>query len=673
MKRRDFLRSSLMAGLAGAAAPQLVFSNKAAAGGGSAAGGRKMIVLGIDGLDPKLTRQYMAEGLMPNMKRLAERGGFSELGTTLPPQSPVAWASFITGMDPGGHGIYDFIHRDPKTMMPYQSITDSDPATRMLTLGSWVLPSGGGYEQMRRGEAFWQTLERHGIPATIYRIPANFPPVETGQRTLSGMGTPDARGTPGTFSYFTDDPPENTEDISGGEVYEVQVRDWAVEADITGPDNPFRREEVESGGEEPNYKSPKTKIPFTVHVDPVEDAALLRVQDKDYVLKAGEWTDWIELYFEAVPHAVKFKTVARFYLKEVHPSFKLYLSPLQIAPDDPVMPVATPEDWGRELVESMGYFYTQQFPEDTKALSGGVLTTREFKQQADFVMAERLRALDHLTREFKDGLLFFYFSSSDQQSHMLWRNIDPDHPRLEDIPELRHALRDLYVQMDEAVGTVMERMDADTTLMVMSDHGFSPFYYAVNLNTWLADNGWVKLRTRRNQARYKYFTNVDWSRTQAYALGLNSIYLNLKGREKNGSVDPARYEELVERLEGDLAGFRDTRRGDARVITRTVCPRRDYHGAEVENGPDLIVGYGHGYRSSWDSPLGEFPVEHITENLDPWSADHCMDNRVVPATLIANRRITREGPTLMDLTAAVLARFGIEPAEGMIGRNCLEV
>ena len=167
------------------------------------------------------------------------------------------------------------------------------------------------------------------------------------------------------------------------------------------------------------------------------------------------------------------------------------------------------------------------------------------------------------------------------------------------------------------------------------------------------------------------FGNVDWSRTQVYAMGLNGVYLNLRGREPNGSVAAGdEYEQLVGRVERDLLSLQDPVTGDT-VVTSVVRPRRDFHGTHASEGPDLIVGFNRGYRNSWDSPIGGFSEEVFEFNVNPWSGDHGTDARLVPGVLFTNRKITMTEPALYDLTVAVLDEFGISKLPEMLGRDCL--
>ena len=642
---------------------------------------RRLIVLGIDGMDHRLLTQFMGEGRLPNFRRLAEAGSFSALETTMPPLSPVAWSTFITGMDPGGHGIYDFLHRDPLTAVPLESIYRLAPPGRSLTLGSWVIPiSGGDYEAQRKGVAFWELLEQAGIDTTIFRMPVNFPLVDTPGQSLSGMGTPDILGTHGTFSYYTDYPPENMNDITGGTVRLVDVVNNRVAGQLIGPQNTFRRFPTRNqrrgrADGDTEYESPELTIDFEVLLDPEADAAKIVVQDTELILKAGEWSDWVGLNFEAIPFLVNLGASARFYLQEIQPDFKLYVTPLQVDPANPAFPISTPEDWSSELAESVGRFYTQELPEDTKAYQEGIFSGREFWEQSQFVYREQRRALDHVLDSFEEGLLFFYFSSVDQGAHMLYHYMDAEHPLHESDDLLRDGIGSLYEEMDGVVSRLVEFAQQDptydTTLIVMSDHGFSPFYWGVNLNSWLVEKGYVTLRDPSQQGVSPLFLNVDWSRTSAYAVGLQGLYVNLQGREGQGIVAPgAEYADVLDRLERDLLDMVDDRTGlsPVRLVFRTA---EEWEGPNLEIAPDIIVGYSWGYRTSWDSPLGQFPREVFVDNDETWSGDHSIDYRLVPGVFLSNREIQVENPALDDLTVTVLDEFGVSPLPEMLGQDAL--
>lgn len=640
---------------------------------------RKVLVLGVDGLDPTILQRYVDQGRMPNFKRLIAQGDFTPLETTMPPLSPIAWSTFITGMDPGGHGIYDFIHRKTHPFVPYSSMATTIDPERIIKVGSRCLPARDllpGFMteapivNLRKGPAFWEYLEDNGVSTTLFRMPVNFPPVAAGGHEFSGMGTPDIRGSLGEFSYFTDEPGTERK-VTGGHIYPVRVLDNKVTAALLGPKDPFDCNNFPSTRDPKAGPAADLKAQLEVFIDPERPVARFQVGDSEFILAEGEWSEWVRVEFEAVKMLASVSSVGRFYLKQVRPHFKLYVSPLQINPEDPAQPISAPAGWSRELWDELGYFYTQQLPEDTKALENDVLSGGEFWHQGQIVYGERSKALDHFLKNFDEGLLFFYFSSVDQNSHMLWRYSDREHPGYVDAPELARGIQHVYEEIDEALGRAMSVIDDDDTLIVMSDHGFCPFYWQVSLNTWLLEKGYVALIDPSRQGEKPWFGNVDWSRTTAYAAGINGLYINLQGREKQGVVPPGEYEALLDRLERDLLEMRDPR-NDQQPVTLVTRTRRDFHGPHLDIGPDIIVGYNWGYRGSWKTPLGEFPKEAFADNLAAWSGDHSVDHRVVPGVLITNKRITMKRPALYDLTVAILDEYGIEKPEEMIGRDCID-
>jgi len=630
----------------------------AAASMTSACGGRRadaapkkrVIVLGFDGMDYWLTKRLMAEGRMPNMARLAQTGGFAPLGTAIPPQSPVAWSDFITGLDAGGHGIFDFIHRDPDTMIPYLSTSRTEEPKRLLKLGRWQFPlDSGKVELLRRGTAFWQVLESRGIPATVIRMPANFPPSGSAHRELSGMGTPDILGSYGIYSFYTTRPFLYPPDPSGGNVYPVDIVDNVVRAKLYGPNNPFLQERE------------KVSLDFTVYADPVEPVAKIVVGDEERLLKVGEWSDWVPMEFPLIPTQT-LPAEARFFLKQLEPAFELYVSALNFDPLSPALPISTPPEYAEELARATGRYYTQGMPEDTKGLKTGVLSPAEFLDQARIAGREVILQWDYVLNQFDGGLLFYYFGNPDQVSHMMWRSLDPGHPAYDaekDAP-FADAIPSVYQELDAVVGRTIERMGPDTTLVVMSDHGFTSWRRSFHLNTWLMQNGFLAARDPNLRRDPGLYANVDWSRTKAYGLGLNGLYINLRGRERYGIVSASAREALMEEIASKLLATTDPATGGP-AVTKVYRRERDFHdGGALEIGPDLIVGYAKGTRGSDESALGELGREAISDNTKPWSGDHCMDHETVPGILVTNRPLKRPAPDLRSLAAALLAEFGIE-------------
>ncbi len=627
-----------------------------------AVGSRKLIILGIDGLDPDLLTKFMAEGKLPNFARLAEQGSFRRLTTSIPPQSPVAWSNLITGMNAGGHGIFDFIHRDPKTFQLYFSTSRVEGPKHNLHVGSWVVPLGSGSaEQLRHGKAFWEILDEHSVPNYVYRIPANFPPIVAKGKTLSGMGTPDLRGTYGTFTFYTDDPTAAVGALEGGEIVQVEVKNNRVAANLIGPDNSFRR------------NSPPSTEPFTVDVDPLEPVARIGLEDRQFVLKEGEWSGWVPVEFRLMPFIGTVKGICRFYLKQTHPRFQLYVSPINIDPSNPALPISTPTNYSRDLAKQIGEFHTQGIAEDTKALTAGVLDDKEYLEQARTVLAEHRRAFDVEFPKFHQGLFFFYFSSLDLNAHMMWRLTDPSHPAYDAALAAQYgsSLEEFYEQIDQVLGEVMPRVDDNTTLLVLSDHGFAPYRRSFNLNTWLLNNGYITRKAGASGDSSEPFADVDWSRTRAYGLGINGLYLNVRGREREGVVDPAQADVLLREIRQKFLEIRDPKDG-SQVITRIDLASEVYQGPYAQSGPDALVGYNRGYRSGWKTILGAFPADVLEDNTNAWSGDHCMDFTKVPGVLLSNRKIEAQAPALTDIAPTILSEFGIAKTKDMMGQSVFQ-
>ncbi len=612
---------------------------------------RRVIVLGFDGMDYELTRQWMSEGKLPNMQRLAESGGFSPLGTSIPPQSPVAWSDFITGMDAGGHGIYDFLHRDSLTLVPYLSTSRTVAPSRIIKVGRWQFPlRAGKVESLRYGVPFWEVLEQHGVPATVIRMPANFPPSGSASRELSGMGTPDILGSPGIFSFFTTAPERITEEVMGGAVYRAELNNHVFHGTLRGPPNPF------------SIQGDTVTVEFTVYVDAERSVAKIVLGDQEAILQEGEWSEWLQVEFELLSYLQTLHGACRFYLKQAHPDFELYVTPINLDPLHPAMPISTPSDFAAQLARSTGRFYTQGMPEDTRALTSGVFDDGDFLRQAALAAEENRRQYRYVLEHFESGFLFYYFGNLDQVSHMMWRTMDPNHPAHDAVADApyRHAIEELYVEADEIVGETLQHLGDDETLIVMSDHGFASWTRGFNLNTWLQKNGYIALEDPSRQSEMEFFDNVDWSRTQAYSVGLNGLYINVRGREGVGSVPPEQRRIVLDEIARGLLRFIDPTTG-VPAITRVYRRDEVYEdGGHLDIGPDLIVGFAKGVRSSEGSALGSITSEIAVDNTSKWSGDHLMDHEAVPGVLLSNHPLRRDVMSLKDLAAVVLLEYGID-------------
>ncbi|HUE00386.1 MAG TPA: alkaline phosphatase family protein [Bryobacteraceae bacterium] len=600
---------------------------------GSQAHGRQVIVLGVDAMDPNFLERHWSE--LPNVAHLRAQGGFRRLATTMPPQSPVAWSTFITGWDPAQHGIFDFVHRDPHTMQPFSSMARVVDPRFQIPLGPFVLPlSSARVETLRRGEPFWRMLWDRHIPVTIMHMPTNFPPEQAGQ-AIAGMGVPDLRGTEGTFTFYTDDPEEAAREVPGGRIVNVHAVNGRYELPLEGPPNSLRRDRRFAAEN------------LIVEADPERDVARVTLGSTAVIVQQGEWSEWLRADFPLLGWLAGARGMVRVYAKEFHPRLALYVTPVNMDPRAPELPISAPASYSRAVAGAIGPFYTQGIAEDTSAYRQGVLNLEEFLHQSTLVRNDEMKLLGYSLDHFREGLLFFYFSSIDQASHMLWGKHEAE-------------LLEVYRAIDGAIGEVARRFP-HAEIMVMSDHGFTSFDRAVNLNTWLWEKGFLAL-TGPPRGGDEGFSDVDWSKTQAYAMGLNGLYLNIAGRERQGILQTgAQADAVIGKLARELTGFRDPVNGHQVV---EVAPATG-----VRMGPDIIVGYGRGYRASWQTALGGAPPAILEDNTDAWIGDHCINPADVPGVLLSNRALRAERPSLKDVTVTVLGIFGVGAGPGMTGRN----
>ncbi|MFC2167877.1 alkaline phosphatase family protein [Acidobacteriota bacterium] len=660
LNRRDFLKMGLTAGsLMALGKGSHLISN----GLGKIDTEKKILVLGLDGLDPHLLNIFMDQGKLPSFSRLRSQGDFKPLRTSNPPQSPVAWSNFITGMNPGGHGIFDFLHRNPEAYFPEFSATKSEGTPKTITIGNTVFPlSGGDIINLRKGKAFWQILEDYDIPATVFKMPANYPPVPSKQRTLSGMGTPELTlGHPNRFHYYTTEGDEINSGMGGGEIHNVYVIGNRVETALPGPTNIFKKDQ------------PESKIEFQVYIDPVHPVAKIQIQDHVFILNQGEWSDWKKVRYKMIP-TQSVSGICKFYLQHLGPgSIKLYVSSINIDPEDPALPISTPDNYVKELGEKFGSFHTKGFPADTAALDNGIFDESEFLALEDVVLKERKEMFDYELSRFNSGLLFYYVSSTDERQHMFWRLMDKQHPMYD--PNLAekygNTIENIYIEADKFLDKALQKTDKDTILMVMSDHGFTSYRRSFNLNTWLKENGYHSLINpwKPWKSDDPVFDNTNWERTKAYALGINGLYINQKGREGEGIVGSGtETDNLIYEIARKLEEYKDPKTGE-NPIFKAYLSKDIYQGPHVSNAPDLVIGYNRGYRASWETPLGGIPENILENNTQKWSGDHCMSPEVIPGILFTNKKIVSEAPSLYDLTATILQVFGIEKPEDMIGHS----
>jgi len=621
---------------------------------------KRVVILGLDGMDHALTEKYLAQGKLPNFTRLRDKGCFKKLATTIPSMSPVAWSSFQTGVNPGKHNIFDFLAPNRQTYKPQLSSVEMGPVQRKLGWGKFSLTLRKvDIRLLRKSQPFWKLLGERGIFSHIIRVPITYPPEKFKGVMLSGMCVPDLRGSQGTFSIYSTKI-DNKEEYTSGEIFHLKQNGKGFRGDLLGP--------LHSRGKE----GVTLKCPFEISAGKKQDA-VLKVNGARYRLRQGVASEWVKVKFKAGSR-VKISGICKFLLRSMEPNLEMYVTPIHIDPEKPVMPISHPTIYSIYLAKRQGVFGTLGLAEDSWALNEKFLRDEDFLEQCIQLDREREAMFFDSLEKAKRGLCVCVFDGMDRIQHTFWREIDKEHPLYQETKngDRKNAIEMQYKRMDDLVGRVLSKCDdKNTLLMVISDHGFSSFRYGVDLNRWLEDNGYLAVKdgTRDNA---KHLEAIDWSQTRAYAVGLSGIYLNLKGREAQGIVhDGPEADQLREEIITKLLELTDTVR-DTKAVKQVYNARKTFKGPYTSQAPDLLVGFHKGYRASWETAIGKVTEQVFHDNTKAWSGDHCIDASLVPGILFCNRRIQTEQPYLMDIGPTVLTMFGLSVPKYMDGKS-LEV
>jgi len=559
----------------------------------------KTIIIGFDAFDPTLFERLHEEGKTPNLSKYVVRGGYARLAVANPPQSEVSWTSIATGLNPGAHGIFDFVHRNPKTYVASVSLLP----TKSSPVGTQFIPP-------HHAQTIFNEAVQDGYPATSLWWPATFPArFESPVRTIPGLGTPDILGRLGVGILFTSDSAaegdkRKTQVEKLEETGEGKYQGW-----LTGP----------SGKTPAGMK--ETKLEISLQITDSHNAEL-SIEKQSIALTHGIWSPFIEVSFK-VGFGISVKGITRAILTNTEPAPKLYFLPLQIHPLHSAWRYGTPKSFLKDLWKSCGPFLTLGWPQDTSGLEEGCITDEQFLELCDQILEGREDVFFHLLDKFKEGILACVFDSLDRIQHMFWK-------------DRQDVIEEWYIKLDALLGRIEERVQAkklkDVTLLIVSDHGFQNFNYKVYLNRWLVNQGYLTPAAGKETGSLK---EVDWSKSKVYAVGLNSIYLNLQGREGQGIVSPDQKGEVVEAVRQALSQWVGP--DGNRVIQKVYTQEEAFQGSLAEYGPDLVIGYAPSYRASAETGLGEWKKEDIEPNHDRWGADHCMDASVVPGVLFSNQ------------------------------------
>lgn len=627
---------------------------------------RRLVFVGLDGQDPRLTERMMKEGKLPNFKRLSKQGSYRRIASTYPALSPVAWSTFATGANPGKHNIFDFLDRDLRSYLPKLSSAHIGRVERFLKLGKWKIPlQKPEIRMLRRSKPFWTVLGERNVWSTVLRVPITFPPDRFYGAQLAAMCVPDLVGSQGTFLLYTTRPARDAIREGGVRVPLSSNGSGPDHFDcvVEGPENSFLE------GDPP----PPLRAPMTIEVDREEKTATVSVAGETVDLQQGQLSDWVRLEFRAAP-GIKVHGLTRMLLTEAAEHTSLYLTAIHIDPEKPAMPISHPSYYAPYLAKRVGDFATLGLAEDTTALNEGVTDDATFLRQSYDIDREREEMFFAALERLRKGSLTCVFDATDRIQHMFWRYMEDGHPAANGrkTGKQRRTIEEHYRHNDALVGRVMEKLADDDLLIVLSDHGFASFRRGVNLNRWLLDHGYLVLREDADGTE-EWLEGVDWTRTRAYALGLAGVFLNLRGREAGGIVEPGEEARALKReLIAAWDGLRDEERS-AVGINAAFDAEDLYTGPYKGNAPDLIVGYNDGYRVSWDCAVGVVAGPVFSDNTKAWSGDHCVDPRLVPGIFFSSRPVDRDDDlSLLDMAPTALALFGIDKPDYMEGESVFD-
>jgi predicted AlkP superfamily phosphohydrolase/phosphomutase len=553
----------------------------------------KTLILGFDSFDPNVFEQLAGRNQLPNLEKFSQRGGYSRLEVCSPPQTEVSWTSIATGMDPGGHGIFDFVHRDPASYTPYVSILPM----RKSAVGEQFVPP-------YTTTTLFEAAADMGYPATALWWPAMFPArPQLPVMTLPGLGAPDIRGQLGVGTFFSSEAESKAKTTV---VKLISIGKNQYKADLPGPQTPGK-------------DGPRT-ISLPIKFDVLDQKnARLTIDTQQVELHLGEWSEIIELRFKA-GLLFNIHAITRFIAVDLQDVVRIYALPLQIHPLHSTWHYSSSNSFSKKLWKDVGPYLTLGWPQDTTGLEDGCINDDQFLELCQSIFNRRIQILQYLMKDFQEGVLASIFDDLDRVQHMFFHN------RMD-------VVHDWYQRLDRFVGDITSQVDGWTGkyhYLILSDHGFSDFRRKVHLNRWLLNNGYLFMKNGGND-----LGSVDWSQTTAYAVGLNSIYLNILGREGQGIVSADEIERLLGEIKGKLLDWKDS--DQTPIMQKVRLKHETYSGPYTRFGPELVVGYAPGYRASAETGLGKIPANALEPNTDHWGADHCMDADVVPGVIFANR------------------------------------
>lgn len=668
---------------------------------------KRVVVFGVDGLDPEMLQERIDRGIMPNFARLQGQGAtLQSLQTSWPPQSPVAWSNFISGVNPGKHGLYDFIHVNRDNYSIESSMVETDDVGMSLSLFGYDLPlTGGESRSTRQFPAFWEVMSKEGIPVYVHRMPAAYPLTESEAVVFPDMGTPDLVGALSGVAYlFTENDKQSARVSDSYRVEKINLKRrnpnlWKASSRIYGPSDTLvnvddLKEQQDTALANNDFaeanrianeirRAQETFTPIELMVDQTGEEPVLAINiDGSYATaKLGEWSAWTPIEFSMLGGLVPVPGYTRFRFVSENP-FEVYAVPVQFDPWAPVSPISTPDDAAADLADAIGPYFTQGFADAYKAYKGGVLDTSGFINESDMVLEERIKMMHYGLDQIDNtgGLLFLYTGSLDMRCHMLWHTSDELHPHQEEHGEYlgvpyEEQIDRVYTQVDSMLGELVARVSLmeekwgeEIEIIVMSDHGFAPFRRKMHVNDWLVDEGYLVLKSGYDKTSSLGLAGeeIDWEQSRAYAVGFNGIILNRIGREPSGIVKESEAENLLEEIAGKLYNLKD---GETKIFTSIKKAKEVFNGPMLDYAPDLQLGFNVGYGASDECATGAITGEGvIVDNDSRWSGSHLMDPELVRGVIFSVQgREYLKDPALEDITATLYKMFAVSPPEEIDG------
>ncbi|MBU0758333.1 MAG: alkaline phosphatase family protein [Nanoarchaeota archaeon] len=568
-------------------------------------------------MDFYLTQRLLLQGHLPNFLRLMKNGSFHMLESSIPPYSYVAWAAIAAGANPGSTGIFDVISRDAKTYKIYSDIEKS----------KFTVPY--------KPKPFWAITSEHNVPTTVIRWPGIYPPEKVSGKMLCGLGVPDMRGFHAGYTFYSEES-EEFPSKAPNRVICVVRKGNQINTDIIGPS------EIDNGA----IIDIKARMVIAIN-----SKISISVDGKDYLVHQEEWSDFIKVSFSVDASIVT--GIFKAYVIDTDP-FKMYITAIHIDPESPSMPISYPDKYSIELAKKIGFFHTMGFPEEADGFTDNRLSEKSFLEQIYQIENERKKIFFKEFHEFENnetGLLAFVFDSSDRLQHIFWEK-----------GENNNKIAEYYMKKDDFLGRLLDKIDANTLLLIVSDHGFTFAEKRVSLNTWLRDSGY--LATNGNSIK-----DIDWSRTKAYSVGLFGIYINLEGREKRGIVKDNDKDKLIDEIISGLKTLRDPE-NNGKPVYEVYRKEEIYSGRNTILAPDMVVGFSNGYQHAPESAMGGAGGPLFDKGIT-WRGTHLTDRVFVPGVLFSNIKF-KNNVCQNDIAPTILDSFGIPVPESMEGKSLLK-